>query len=194
MTDGGASAPLDVVYLVRQGDNPELRYSLRSLRNVAHGRVWIVGHKPEWVTGCRHIPIRQTSDKWANTRAGLLAACTHPDIGRFQLWNDDFYALQPTEIPVWHQGPIEPDRRNRNAPTHLDGGAATFRLLQRWGVDPVLDYGVHVPMVIDGQRMVEAFERAGDRIPALHRRTLYGNLSQIGGEQVEDVTVGNRRD
>lgn len=187
--------PLDVVYLVREGDNPELRYSLRSLVNVPHGTVWIVGHKPRWVVNVEHLPTRQSGSKWDNTLAGLLTACTHPDVSdSFQLWNDDFFALQPTNVPVWHKGPVVPVRQRRNDASHVGGREATRRLLARWGVDPVLDYGLHVPMVVHRRRMVDALRKAGSGIVALHRRTLYGNLYRIGGEQMVDVTVGNRRD
>lgn len=41
---------MDILYLCRPGENLELRYSLRSLRNVPHGRVWIFGDCPDWVT------------------------------------------------------------------------------------------------------------------------------------------------
>ena len=47
---------MDAVYYVRPGDrNDELRYSLRSLANLPHDRVWIVGHTPPWVTGIESI-------------------------------------------------------------------------------------------------------------------------------------------
>lgn len=188
---------MDVVYLVREGDNPELRYSLRSLANVDHDTVWIVGYKPKWVVNVEPLPMRQTSDKWSNTLASVMAACTYPDISEsFQLWNDDFFALEPTTVPVWHKGPMPPSRRTGNSATYRDGREATRRLLESWGVDPVLDYTVHVPMVIDRQKMADVIRRASSekRIRALSRRTLYGNAYQIGGTHVKDVSISNRRD
>lgn len=186
---------MDAVYLVREGDNPELRYSLRSLRNVPHGRVWIVGHKPSWVRNVGHLQTRQGRDRYENTLKAVHTACTHPDISEdFQLWNDDFYALEPTEIPTWHLGPLDVSRiRSGNGPTHQGGMLYTYRLLRKWGVDPVLDYAIHVPMVVNREKMIAALRKAGTGIRALHRRTLYGNLYQVGGEQVEDVVVPNRR-
>jgi hypothetical protein len=188
----------DIVYCVRPGDdNEELRHSLRSLKNIEHGTVWIVGYKPRWVRGVEYLPTRQTSHKWANARANLLIACTHPDVSKmFQLWNDDFYVLASTAVPTWHAGQRIPDRHRGNSATHRDGGEATRRLLERWGFDPILNYDVHVPMVIEGPKMADAIGRAlAERmIPALHCRTLYGNLYQVGGEQVKDVAIDNRRD
>ena len=41
---------LDVVYCVKELiTNEELRYSLRSLRNLPHRKVWIFGGCPKWV-------------------------------------------------------------------------------------------------------------------------------------------------
>lgn len=181
---------MDAVYLVREGLNEELRYSLRSLVNVPHGRVWIVGWKPGWVRA-EHLPLRQGSDRYENTLAGVLTACTHPDItDSFQLWNDDFYALAPTEIPVWHLGPVEDD--GARGASHPGGRGETFRLLRKWGVDPVLDYAVHVPFIVDKAKMVDVLRKAAPHgVRALHRRTLYGNHYQIGGVQVDDVAIGD---
>lgn len=176
--------------MVRDGDNEELRFSLRSLTNVEHERVWVVGHRPRWLTGVEHLPLRQGKDRYANTLAGVLTACAH--VERFQLWNDDFYALAPTEVPVWHLGPIQPDRYS--GMSHPGGRQDTARLLRSWGIDPVLDYAVHVPFIVESEKMVDAIKRAGTGIRALHRRTLYGNLYQVGGVEVEDVSIGNLSD
>lgn len=190
------TSPVDVVYLVREGENEELRYSLRSLAaNVKHGTVWIVGHKPRWVRDVEHLPTRQGRDRYQNTLAAVHTACTHADItDDFQLWNDDFYALQPTDVPNWHLGPLDVSNiRSSNGPTHQGGKLFTYRLLKGWGIDPVLNYAVHVPMVINREKMVAALRKAGTGIRALHRRTLYGNLYDVGGEHVEDVIVPHRR-
>ena len=40
----------DVVYCVKDDpDNEELRYSLRSLKNLPHQKVWIYGGGPKWL-------------------------------------------------------------------------------------------------------------------------------------------------
>ena len=55
---------MDLVYVVRDGANPELRYSLRSVAvNLPHDRVWIVGHVPAWITGCETVPTVQAGRK-----------------------------------------------------------------------------------------------------------------------------------
>jgi hypothetical protein len=73
---------IDVVYTLgteSSWQDNELRYSLRSLeRNFPDlGRVWIVGHKPAWLTGVVHIPMADVhkQNKDANLIDKILAAC-----------------------------------------------------------------------------------------------------------------------
>ncbi|HRN29777.1 MAG TPA: hypothetical protein PK890_08770, partial [Terrimesophilobacter sp.] len=100
---------LDLVYLVRPGNNnPELRMSLRSLKNFPHGKVWIVGHKPNWVANVRHIKGNPTNNSHANVFLNVLAACEHPDTpDEFVIMNDDFYITRPIQkIPNWYRSTL----------------------------------------------------------------------------------------
>lgn len=189
----------DAVYFVRPGDNnEELRWSLRSLTNVPHRDVWIVGHKPPWVRNVGHLPVAAPGNrtKWLQAVVALTEACRSGEIpDRFQLWNDDFFALKPTTIPHWHKGPVEDYSRYGRVATNWKAGMQeTVNLLHSWGIDRVLDYELHVPMIIDKQLMAEALSRAAlHGLAALQRRTLYGNLHQIGGTLADDVGFGNQR-
>lgn len=182
---------MDVVYFVRPGDdNPELRWSLRSLENIAHDDVWIVGHKPAWVKNVRHIPYVADPNlsKWENVTAATgLAVESLPD--EWVLFNDDFFAVKPTEIPLWFSGRLKTVDRPGNGATWRSGKYQTARMLQSWGCD-ILDYELHVPMPVVNDGMREALARANRRIVALQRRSLYGNLCKVGGEHHADVAVG----
>lgn len=107
------------VYVVRPGDtNPELRYSLRTLTNLPHSRVILVGYRPTWVTDVDHVPVRQSPPTPA-TKQGqvhrLLRALIDaaPTLGiapdqRLTYLNDDEFILTPrtpTGIAL-HLGPI----------------------------------------------------------------------------------------
>lgn len=194
-------AAADVVYIV--GPNTaggELRHSLRSLENVEHGDVWIVGELPAWARNVNHIPTRQTESRFRNSTANLRAACEHPDVPQlFTFWNDDFYALRPTHVPNWHRGEVtdvrrvNPNRIRRQA-RHADGLAATAWLLRRWGHDKILNYELHVPLVVNAELMLEALDAAAPaNIEALHKRTLYGNLVELGGRKHDDVKIADHR-
>ena len=100
------SAP-DVVYLCRSGENEELRYSLRSLKNVPHGQVWIFGGAPSWISDrVNFVGVPQTDfnfrDAWKtkfeNTRRNLYTATQQPEVSEhFLLMNDDFYVTEVFE-------------------------------------------------------------------------------------------------
>lgn len=198
----------DVVYVVKaEGDNDELRYSLRTLQNIPHGKVWLVGHRPRWAVNVEHLPTRNhLPTKYQNSTANLLTACTHDDVADEVIYmNDDFFILRPLDrIPHLHMGPVEnrvryydtkyerrPGRYRAGAGRYRDGMVQTADLLRSWGVADVLSYEVHAPMLIDRRKMAEAINRAAreTRIVALHKRTLYGNLYRVGGELVKDVKV-----
>lgn len=184
---------MDVVYVVGPwDDNEELRYSLRSLAaHVPHDRVWLAGHRPPWVTGVGHIPVSPATSRFASSTANLLAACTHPDVSEeFAYFNDDFFALTPvTGIPAMHRGRVaDVVAATLHSPYRL-GAIATARLLrQRYGVRDPLSYELHLPMPVRKDGMIAAIE-AGKDLPVLHKRTAYGNLVRLGGEQVPDCKI-----
>lgn len=186
----------DIVYVVgRDETNEELRYSLRSLRNLPHGTVWIAGYRPRWVQNVEHLPLRQDATKYQNSTANLLAASTHPDVSEvFYYFNDDFFVLRPTpDVPALHLGPIG-DRvdyydekyghRRNGAGAYRDGMVATSKLLASWGLTDLLCYEVHAPITVNKDGMFEVIRRAfaETSIVALHKRTLYGNVHRLGGE------------
>lgn len=188
--------------MVKEGDrNEELRLSLRSLGNVPHGTVWVAGFKPRWVTNVEYLPTRQTRVKYVNSTQNLLTACAHPDLSdRFIFMNDDFFILRRmNEIPALHRGSASAvvedyERRfgKRGTGLYRQGMAASVRLLHRWGIANPLSYELHVPMMMHKEGVIEVVKRAhaDDRtIPALHKRTLYGNYFDVGGRRANDIKV-----
>lgn len=196
---------IDIVYVVGpDAGGDELRYSLRSAAaHVPHRRVWIAGVAPDWVTDdVGRIPVPQTASRFENSTANLLAACDHPEVSeRFQLWNDDFFALLPVEgAPAWHRGPLTPARRNRRRPpaqsaNYRDGRSATYDLLVRWGHTEPRSYELHVPMELEAGEAAEIIRRAqaDTKILALHKRSLIGNVTGARGELAKDVKIASQR-
>lgn len=185
---------MDVVYLCRPGDNPELRLSLRSLQHhVAHDRVWIIGGWPDWVANVAVVGVHQTTDKHRNTTVAMRVACNHPDISDpFMVWNDDFYALEPTHVAHWHRGPAVEviDLYQRRHPTspYTKGMRATIELLEASGYPDPLSYELHMPLIVHKAEMLAALD-LGQHLPVAHKRTIYGNLARLGGEQRTDCKV-----
>jgi hypothetical protein len=186
---------LDVVYVVGpKAQNEELRHSLRSLSNLPHDRVWIAGCKPQWVTNVGFISVQQRLSKYQNSTANILAACAHPEVSDdFIYFNDDFFVMKPMEaIPTFHRGRLEDVIRHYRYTnsSYVRGMRDTRTLLQNLGCRTLHSYELHIPMVINKQKMTEALHHGlKSKIKAVHKRTLYGNLHDIGGTEVEDVKV-----
>ncbi|MFI7467419.1 hypothetical protein [Nonomuraea sp. NPDC049646] len=186
----------DLVIPVRQGQfNEQLRYALRSMdAHLPHRRVWIVGHRPAWLTGAEHIPTEQRGSKYANTTAAVRAACEHDGVAeRFLLCNDDFFIMRPHPegMPVLHRGPVrqvEEYYAARASGAYLRGMRETRELLAELGHPEPLSYELHVPLPVDKTGMLHALD-AGRGLDVLHKRTLYGNLAGLGGRQADDVKV-----
>ncbi len=131
--DESVNYPVDVVYTLsnesRWGDN-ELRYSLRSLEKYCKnlGRVFVVGHKPGWLTGVLHIP----HDDWkkghpeykkrkgdvghkdGNIIRKVLRACETDLTERFLFASDDQVFLTPVNactLPARHTGKLRPTKQ-----------------------------------------------------------------------------------
>lgn len=182
---------MDLVYICRDGDNEELRYSIRSaIENIPHENIWVFGGKPDWYIG-NHVRLKQNGFKYDNARANLAAVARHYDVSEnFILMNDDFYAIRPVEsvLPL-HRGTLQ---------EHLDMikvnlGYKKFvqetqDLLVSMGVTEPLSYELHVPMV-----MTKAGLKKVIRMDGLWR-SLYGNLYSVGGEKFNDVKVHNTID
>ena len=189
---------MDAVYVCRSGQNFELRFSLRSLAaNVPVDAVHIVGGWPPWVNQAYvRTHLRPTArTKYATTTAHLRYACEHPDISDpFMLWNDDFYALQPVPgAPSVHRGELGlMVERFRGASGHWADGlrATTAALAPLLPGQTLYSYELHVPLLVHKAAMLEALDVcAGIRTTAPHKRTVYGNLAQLGGVPMRDPKV-----
>lgn len=183
----------DIVYPIRRGNyNDELRYSLRSLDNLPHGKVIVSGYIPNWITGVTAISREQKGSNWLNARENVLAALEEAS-DPFYLFNDDFYVMVPMdEVPIYHAGllgeVIDRYRRNRHTGAYWKGMVSTYRLLQEWGYDQPLGYELHIPLLIHKLPLLDALA-LGKNIEALAWRTLYGNFAHLGGVQTDDCKV-----
>lgn len=189
----------DIVVPVREGAvNRQLRYALRSWEaHLPHRQVWIVGYLPQWAHGVRHLPLHQGGrTKYANTTAAVRRACEHPEVSaRFLLCNDDFFVMQPVgEMPALHRGPVrevEAYYASRASGAYLAGMRETAALLTDLGYPDPMSYELHVPLPVEKTLMLQALD-AGQRLNVVHKRTLYGTIAGLGGEQIEDVKILHR--
>jgi len=177
---------MDVVYLIKRSrNNEELRFSLRSLKHLPHGRVWIVGHTHRWLTNVTHIPVEQNpGQKWQSQVWNLQAACQHPDVSeRFVMFNDDFFVMKPvSEVPVLHGGPMS---------ALVKQGKAEWRhrfreTFEHCGPDALTYDGIHTPMTFDKERLTQVLADIGDKMLF---RSVYGNRYRVGGTFTTNTKV-----
>lgn len=192
---------MDIVYTVRPGEsNEELRYSLRSLcKNFPnHGRVFILGYCPSWVTNVVKVTrVQNESLKYKRVGANFMKLYTETDVTeKFVTMNDDFFFMKPIEeIPVYYTGTLQErlllyERIKFKGP-YIAGMRETLEKLQELGIKEPLNYDLHVPMVREVSKCLEV-RKISDGMAFPHGRTLYGNLFKIGGEKHRDVKIISR--
>ena len=190
------ASEIDIVYPVRTGDqNEELRYSLRSLRNVPHHAVHIAGFIPSWLNGeVNRIPVQQQSNKYRSAEANLLAAIESDDVSDpFWLFNDDFFMVRKMRtIPNLHRGSLQgliSDYLARHSGHYVQGMIHALETLEGLGVEgPLYSYEMHSPILVYKEAMEATLGLRG-RQDCYHLRTVYGNLRRLPGKESEDVKV-----
>ncbi|MBQ1308109.1 MAG: hypothetical protein IIY54_10595 [Ruminococcus sp.] len=186
---------MDVVYFVREGENEELRYSLRSIeRNLPHRKVWIIGGKPDDINPDEFIRIPQDGNdtKWNKVRANLELVATHDGITEdFVLMNDDFFVNRRTEeLPPAYRGTLRQhyeaiERQHHGTTAYSIELRRTERALEEAG-KTTISYELHIPIIINRKKLLETVRA----FPNAHgTRTLYGNMHRIGGTQEKDVKI-----
>jgi hypothetical protein len=183
---------MDLVYICRNGENEELRYSIRSaVKNLPHDKIWVVGGKPDWYIG-NHIGVDQIQDKYNNARENLKAVTKSQEISEsFILMNDDFYIVKKVNsIPYMHAKTLDDKIQNRD--DQFSGNSymrilkRTLLILRKKITGPILDYELHVPMVMEKEKLSSILKFDG------LWRSLYGNTFKVGGIEIADVKVYER--
>lgn len=185
----------DIVYLVKDGDkNEELKYSLRTLKNFPHKKVWFYGGCPKDLQPDKHVKVDQNLDnKWENVNKMLRVACNNPHItSKFWLFNDDFFIMKKVDNPTNH---YNGDLYKRIVKLEDQYGRITAysqllrdccKELESLGCN-TKNYTLHVPMLMDKKKALEVFSLTD--FPGF--RSLYANYCRIGGSEMRDVKIVN---
>ncbi len=182
---------MDFVYICKDGENEELRYSIRSvMASFPDAKVWIVGGKPPWYRG-DFIFVPQQSAKYINAINNLKAICASEEISeQFILMNDDFFIIEKlNSIDNFHGGLLL-DKINLYKKITSKSGyivklEQTFNKITDLGIPDALDYELHVPMIMEKAKLKSVL-RHGHQ---LLWRSMYGNIYNIGGTEMKDVKV-----
>lgn len=175
--------------MCRHGENEELRYSLRSVvKNAPVRNVWVVGGKPDWYTG-NFLKTKPVGNAYENVRNNLKQVLANPEISEdFVLMNDDFFIIENVNSVSHYYGGLLIKRAQRHQ--ELAGTNQysmllmnTDTALKKMGIKQPLNYELHVPMMFNKTKLAETID-----LPFKIRST-YGNIHQIGGEDIKDVKI-----
>ena len=194
---------MDIVYLVKDTPiNEELTYSMRSLKNIPHDKVFMVGGCPNNINQNRiiYVPTVQGLNKYKNTTHSLKTICQDSRLsGDFILMNDDFFILKPIEEPIKElnlcRGTIKEVLEKMRTRHNTDGLYMTSMrqtdiYLQDIGVKTPLSYELHIPMVLNKTKFLNVFSLPYITDSILtHKRSIYGNLYLSNSEKIDDVKV-----
>jgi len=179
---------MDLVYICKDGDNEELRYSIRSaVENLPHDNIWVFGGKPDWYIG-NYVRLKQNSNKFDNARANLASVARHSDVSEnFILMNDDFFITRKTDtVGTYHRGTLSGHiDMIKVSLAYREMLEETKNVLEYLDYPEPLSYELHVPMVMTKHGLSKVIRTVG------LWRSLYGNMYNIGGERHDDVKVHN---
>lgn len=192
----------DLVYIVRDGENDELKYSLRSVNeNLTYNHIWIYcNNPPKWLQNSRKLTIiPQTTNikigfnkKHDITHSNLKNATLNPDITEnFIYFNDDFFIIEPVEIiPPISRGLLSTYMKYNKVDPHASlykrSVEGNYRILSK---QPTIDkakiysYEMHAPLPVTKQELnyslnfIEENQRTFIMDLPL-KRTIHGNLHQ----------------
>lgn len=188
---------------VRKGENPELRYAIRSW--VRHAgmvegldRLVTVGDHPDWLEPDLHIPGNLHRSGPVNVFENIRTACTSGLLGdRAVIANDDMFAVDATDpTEVCYRRPLAEHIRGLQQNTWWSASLRlTHAYLRAHGVPQPLSFELHRPLAVNTAAMGSVLAEAwsGHGFPP-QWRTLYGNLAGPSSPtQARDSKVLSRR-
>lgn len=192
---------MDVVYPLKKDaskwDDNEIKYSLRSLRNIKFDKVFIIGYKPNFLND-EVIHIQKNDiyeNKQTNVIEKIMTICKDERVSDdFILMNDDFYFLEPQEVNILIRGKLE----NMGEFTLKSKYGYSLREAVKWLKERNLEtnsYEVHYPMIYNKQKFLDLFSQIDYKENPILHRSVYGNYYNVPyKEDVKDFKVFNLKD
>ena len=185
----------DVVYILKNDiDSDEIKYSLRSVeKNFPCNKVWIYGGKPKGIEPDEYVEVKQKgATRYSKVTNTIKQICMNDDITeKFWLFNDDFFVTKPVgSFLQVADGSIAHRVQRISSITgtksrYAEALERTAGLLHSKGYD-TLCYAVHLPMLVDRAKALEAMEEFPGE-PMF--RCIYGNYAAEATVITPDVKV-----
>jgi len=189
---------MDVLYLLkRTKDNKELKYSLRSLQNIDHNRVFIAGELPSFKTSnINYIPTNILDSKYVTTTYNINTACQSDISENFILMNDDFYFLKPTKLEDLNldrgylKDQVEYYKKHHNPLTKYDQNVFnTYNYYKELNKNNVKSFELHAPIIINKNNFKSILPLLKNESLHCCKRTIYGNMFIKDSKTIEDVKI-----
>lgn len=185
----------DILYVYKDfGRSDELRYSLRSLKNIPHRNVVISGDLPDWVQNVVHIPNKKhdwviPDNRFLDAEGKFLTALESRELGEHYInFNDDFFVMQKIDkVPMFHMGKLAWRKPDSSYRMML---ARTGNILSNIGIMQPLNYELHLPMPMEKTKRLAInyfMQRNMKRGQVVCMRSMYGNVYEVGGKKKDDV-------
>lgn len=191
---------IDVVIPYKHSIGNELKYTLRSLCNLPHGNVYIVGDREPWFADTIiHIPTTtEYSPRFLDSEMKIGQVIYHQSLSdEFYLFNDDMFIMKPVEyIPMINLGTLD----KRFAERIEAFGSSTYNMhlrqtaarLKQYGIEKPLDYESHIPMLMNKYKRRIVHDIVASQMKhgkVILPRSVYGNLFEESYIEQKDVKV-----
>lgn len=188
---------MNIVYIVKnspENNSEELRYSLRSLENIPHDKVILVGEKPDWARNVTHVAVAQSDTKHVNWARNMATAALSDQVSdEFLMMNDDFFIMKAVQkMPALHFGYMRDviacyEARYPEGSDYIARMKLLYELLVAKDSHEPISYELHTPMVLSKKNVRSMYEKSNG--PLYQFRTYYGNMFNVGGTAVADVKI-----
>lgn len=181
-----------VFYVYKKNWSRELEYSIKSLKNVPHNGIYIIGDKPDYDVPATIIPPephRTVVNAYTDVIYKVRTACAEVASSELVLMNDDFFILKPYDLTVYDRGDLEAHiSERRRSDVYRKMLENTLKWLKANGYE-TKDYETHTPMLFNRAKMIELIERIKPELLKgdLAIRSLYGNVYNVPSETITDV-------
>lgn len=176
------------VYICRDGENEELRYSIRSVyKNFPDAKIYLFGGKPNWYLG-NFILVKDTGNKFTNINNCYKEIIKNNNISNdFILMNDDFFIFS-NQINYYYYSGYLKDKIIKHSETNGNSSYARalksgVKVLKKLGVSEPLNYDIHAPITLNKAKLAQVIDLS------LAPRSVYGNLFINNGINIDDVKL-----
>jgi len=182
-----------VIYPYKKTYSIELKYSIKSLKNIKHDSVIVIGDKPSYYVPAQLIPNKKYS--WSkfspshNQISKYLTGIKAINDEDLILMNDDMYILDKWIPENYNRGTlIDHIKQRGRADSYSVSLKNTMQHLDVMGL-PTLSYEVHTPFIVKRDKLELAIDELLPHIingkPILIR-SYYGNRFGIKSTYIDD--------